>query len=51
MLAKLKKSGMQVNDVSPSEKAEFKKLSAPVYKEFEGRVGKDLLEKVIAANK
>ncbi len=51
MLAKLKKSGMQVNDVSSSEKAEFKKLSAPVYKEFEGRVGKDLLEKVIAANK
>ena len=42
---------MQVNDISSSEKAKFKKLSAPVYKEFEGRIGKDLLEKVITANK
>lgn len=47
----LKKSGMIVNDLTAAEKDAFKKLCMPVYKQFESRVGKDLLQKVIDANK
>lgn len=51
MLGLLKKNGMIVNELTAAEKAEFKKLSMPVYGQFEKRVGKDLLQKVIDANK
>ncbi len=51
MLADLKKSGMAVNELTNAEKAEFQKLAQPVYKQFESKVGKDLLDKIIAANK
>ena len=50
MLALLKKS-MQVNDLTPADKAELKRLCMPVYKQFESKVGADLLQKVIDANK
>jgi tripartite ATP-independent transporter DctP family solute receptor len=51
MLQKLKDEGMIVNDLTEAEKEEFKKLSMPVYAQFENRVGKDLLDRVIEANK
>ena len=51
MIADLKKSGMSINELSASEKAEFQKLAQPIYAQFESRVGKALLDKVAAANK
>lgn len=51
MLDDLKKGGMAVNELTNAEKAEFQKLAQPVYKQFESKVGKDLLDKIIAANK
>ena len=51
MLQLLKDNGMIVNDLTEEEKAEFKKLSMPVYEQFEKRVGKELLQQVIEANK
>lgn len=51
MLALLKKSGMQVNDLTAAEKAALKKLCMPIYKQFESKVGSNMLKKVIDANK
>lgn len=51
MLGLLKKNGMQVNDLTPAEKGELKKLCMPIYKQFESKVGADLLKKVMDANK
>jgi TRAP-type C4-dicarboxylate transport system substrate-binding protein len=50
MMDKLREYGMEINDLTEEEKNEFKKLCAPIYAEFEDRVGKALLDKVIAAN-
>lgn len=51
MIDELKKSGMAINELTADEKALFQKLAQPIYKQFEARVGKDLLDKTIAANK
>lgn len=50
MLQLLRDNGMIVNDLTESEKVEFKRLSMPVYEQFENRVGKELLQQVIEGN-
>ena len=40
----LKKQGMQVTEV---DTAAFRSKAAPVYKEFEARIGKELLDEVL----
>lgn len=51
MIDDLRKGGMAINELTADEKAVFQKLAQPIYKQFESKVGKDLLDKVIAANK
>ena len=51
MLVLLQESGMIANELTPAEQEEFKKLCGPIYQEFEGRVGKELLQMVVDANK
>ncbi|MDL2264699.1 DctP family TRAP transporter solute-binding subunit [Synergistaceae bacterium OttesenSCG-928-I11] len=50
MLTELKAKGMQINELSDEEKDVFKKATEPVYKEFESRVGKELLEAALKVN-
>jgi len=46
--AYLKSKGMEIVEV---DRSLFQKASAPVYKQFEGQFGKDLIDKIIAAGK
>ncbi len=48
----IKKSGKtQIYSLTPSEAAEWKKTLLPVQKEMEGRIGKDLINRILANNK
>lgn len=51
MLGEMKKKGMAINELTDAEKEEFKKRTLPVYKQFEDKVGKALMEAVLKANK
>ena len=51
MLAKLKASGMQINELTPAEKQAFVKATAPVYGEFQGKIGKALVDLAKQASK
>jgi TRAP-type C4-dicarboxylate transport system substrate-binding protein len=42
----LKKGGMEVNE---PDKTVFQKATEPVYKKFEGEIGKDLIDKILKA--
>jgi TRAP-type C4-dicarboxylate transport system substrate-binding protein len=44
MLAQLKKAGMEINELTPAEKQVFVRATQPVYGEFEGKIGKDLVD-------
>ncbi len=50
-LENLKKAGMQVNVLTPQELALFQERVKGVYKEFEKDLGKDLIERFLAANR
>lgn len=45
-LEDLKKAGMEVTE---PDKAAFQKATEPVYKKFEGEIGKDLIDKILKA--
>ncbi len=50
----LRKAGMTVTELSPAEQAAFQKAVAPVYKQFEEKIGKDFIaeiQKAISAAK
>jgi len=47
-IAHLKSKGMEIVEV---DRSLFQKASAPVYKQFEGQFGKDLIDKIMAAGK
>lgn len=49
-LKELRAKGMVINELSNAEKAVFKNVTAPVYKQFESKVGRDLLQSAIDAN-
>lgn len=51
LLKKVEEAGMQVNSLSDEEKAEFVKAVAPVYKEFESVLGKDLVDTALQYTK
>lgn len=46
----MKRSGVAINELTSEQKDVFIKLCQPVYKQFESKVGKDLLDKAIIAN-
>jgi TRAP-type C4-dicarboxylate transport system substrate-binding protein len=50
MLEELRKSGMEVNELTDAEKEEFKRQVMPVYEMFKDRVGDDLMNAVLKAN-
>ena len=41
---------MVINELTPEEKDLFIKAAAPVYKQFEEKLGKDLIEKAMSYN-
>ena len=43
-LADLKKAGMQINDLTPEQKAAFVKATQPVYDQFKDQLGAELVE-------
>ncbi|HJV80483.1 TRAP transporter substrate-binding protein [Noviherbaspirillum sp.] len=45
-LAELKKTKMQIVDLTPAEKKAFKKALAPLHKQFEPVIGKELLDAI-----
>ncbi len=47
LIAKLKAKGMKVNEVP--DKRPFMEMVKPVYKQFEGKIGKDTLEMILKA--
>ncbi|TCR70106.1 TRAP transporter substrate-binding protein [Bosea sp. BK604] len=47
-LAKLKKEGMQVSEVSPEELAKMREATAAVYQRHEATIGKDTIERLKA---
>lgn len=47
MLQELKNHGMKVNELTPEELEVFKKTTLPVYKEFESKIGTDLLNMIL----
>ncbi len=50
-LAAMKKKGLQVNTLTDAEKNQFVKAALPVYSQFEGVLGKDLIDLAKKANK
>jgi tripartite ATP-independent transporter DctP family solute receptor len=46
----MKAQGIEVNELTPEQKDAFIEICAPVYKQFENRVGKDLLDLARSAN-
>ena len=44
VLDELKKKGMEIYKLSPSERAEFKKAVEPVIESFKPIIGKELIE-------
>ena len=51
LLQNFKDEGIKVYELTPAEREVFRSLLLPVHKQFEGVVGKDLLEKVYAGKK
>lgn len=49
-LEKLKEGGMQVNELSNDQRQLFRDAAASVYTTYEETIGKDLIEKALAAN-
>ncbi|MGN6702613.1 MAG: C4-dicarboxylate ABC transporter, partial [Burkholderiaceae bacterium] len=45
-LAQLKKTKMQVIELTPAEKKAYKKALAPLHKQFEPVIGKELIEAI-----
>lgn len=50
MLKILREKGMAINELSETEKNVFKKTTEPIYKQFEDKVGKDLLNAAMKSN-
>lgn len=48
-LSKLRSSGMTYTSLTPTQIAEFRRAVAPVYDQIETRIGKDLVQAVVAA--
>jgi tripartite ATP-independent transporter DctP family solute receptor len=46
----MRKAGIEINELTSEEKDEFIKTCQEIYTKFEASVGKDLLDKAIAAN-
>lgn len=46
MIADMKKMGIQVAELAPAERQKWVEATKPVYKEFESKIGKDLIEQV-----
>ena len=49
-LATMKKAGLKVNTLTAAEKDQFIKAAVPIYSQFEGVLGKDLIEMAKKAN-
>lgn len=49
-LEQLKAGGMQVNDLTAEQRNEFRKAAQPVYEKYEDQIGKDLIDRALAAN-
>lgn len=49
-LKELEKEGMVINELTPEEKDLFIEAAAPVYKQLEKKLGKDLIEKAMSYN-
>lgn len=49
-LDQLKAEGMQVNDLTAEQRDEFREAAQPVYKKYESQIGKDLIDRALAAN-
>lgn len=49
-LDQLKAEGMQVNDLTPEQRNEFREAAQPVYEKYEAQIGKDLIDRALAAN-
>lgn len=49
-LEKLKENGMEVNEITPEQKEEFRKAAEPIYEKFAKEIGEDLIEQAKAAN-
>lgn len=50
-LAEMEKKGLQVNKVTAAEKEQFIKMALPIYDQFEGQLGKDIIDLAKKANK
>lgn len=50
MLKDMEKKGMKINYISDSQKESFIKATRPIYKEFEGKIGKDVVELALDVN-
>ena len=49
--AKVVKSGTKVRELTPSQRKAWVKAMRPVWKQFQGDIGKDILKAALAANK
>ncbi|MBZ5201621.1 DctP family TRAP transporter solute-binding subunit [Planomicrobium chinense] len=49
-LDQLKAEGMQVNDLTAEQRDEFREAAQPVYEKYENQIGKDLIDRALAAN-
>jgi TRAP-type C4-dicarboxylate transport system substrate-binding protein len=51
MLDKMIKAGLKVNDLTPSQKEAFIKVTLPIYDQFKDKIGNDMIELAKKANK
>src|SRR5690606_16987820 len=49
-LEQLKAEGMQVNDLTAEQRNEFRQAAQTVYDKYESQIGKDLIDRALAAN-
>lgn len=49
-LEQLKAEGMQVNELSAEQRNLFREAAQPVYEKYESQIGKDLIDRALAAN-
>jgi len=49
-LEQLKAEGMQVNELTAEQRDEFRQAAQSVYDKYESQIGKDLIDRALAAN-
>lgn len=50
MLKDMEKKGMKINKLTDAEKEAFIKITRPIYKQFEDKIGKDVVDLALKAN-